>query len=205
MNKAGHWEKIYHTKSAKEVGWYTPHLETSMKWIDELELTPDDPIIDIGTGASTLVDDLLALGYKNLTVLDLSEAAIQVTQERLTINGDGVTWLVGNVTEIELPSQYYSVWHDRAVFHFLIEPEMQQKYRDAMLKALKVGGYFIVGTFGADAPDHCSGLPVQRYTSQRLARVFGEKFKLRRHQNEVHTTPSGVEQAYVYCLFQRIA
>lgn len=205
MNKTGHWENIYHTKSASEVGWYTPHLETSMKWIAELELTPDDPIIDIGAGASTLVDDLLALGHKNLTVLDLSETAIKVAQKRLAKNANAVTWLVGNVTEIELPSRYFSVWHDRAVFHFLIEPEMRQKYLDAMLKALKVGGYFIVGTFALDAPAQCSGLPVQRYTSGHLAKVFGEKFKLQRHQNEVHTTPSGVEQAYVYCLFQRIA
>ena len=203
MNEAGHWEEIYSTKSANQVGWYTPHLETSMKWIAELKLAPEDPIIDVGGGASTLVEDLLDLGHTKLTFLELSARAIHLTKESLGKRSSAVTWLNGNVTEIELPSRYFCVWHDRAVFHFLIEPEMQQQYRDAVLKALRIGGYLIIGTFGPDAPPQCSGLPVQRYTSEFLCNTFGNEFELIHSQNEIHRTPSGVEQAYVYCLFQR--
>jgi SAM-dependent methyltransferase len=205
MNKAEHWEKIYSTKSVNQVGWYTPHLETSMTWIAELKLATEDPIIDVGGGASTLIDDLLDLGHKKLTFLDLSERAIQITKERLGKTSSAVTWLCGDVTEIELASQYYCLWHDRAVFHFLIDPEVQQRYKDAVLEALKIGGYFIIGTFSQDAPPECSGLPVQRYTSEILCKTFGKEFELRRHQNKIHNTPSGLEQAYVYCLFQRTA
>ena len=205
MNEAEHWEEIYTTKPANQVGWYAPHLETSRRWIAELKLAAENPIIDVGGGASTLVDDLLDSGHKNLTVLDLSERAIHVTKERLGNLSSAVTWLHGNVTEIELPSRNFGLWHDRAVFHFLIEQEMAQKYRDAILRALKIGGYFIVGTFGLDAPPQCSGLPVQRYTSELLSDTFGKEFELKRHQNEMHNTPSGAEQAYVYCLFQRTA
>jgi ubiquinone/menaquinone biosynthesis C-methylase UbiE len=205
MNEAEHWEEIYTAKPANQVGWYAPHLETSRRWIAELKLAAENPIIDVGGGASTLVDDLLDSGHKNLTVLDLSERAIHVTKERLGNLSSAVTWLHGNVTEIELPSRNFGLWHDRAVFHFLIEQEMAQKYRDAILRALKIGGYFIVGTFGLDAPPQCSGLPVQRYTSELLSDTFGKEFELKRHQNEMHNTPSGAEQAYVYCLFQRTA
>ena len=200
-----HWEEIYSTKPANQLGWYAPHLETSRKWIADLELAPEDPIIDVGGGASTLVDDLLDLGHKKLTLLDLSERAIRHTKDRLGKRSGAVTWLKGDVTKIELPSRYYCVWHDRAVFHFLIEPEMQQKYREAILKALRIGGYFIIGTFSPDAPLRCSGLPVQRYTSELLCKTFGKEFELVHHQNEIHGTPSGVKQAYVYCLFQRTA
>jgi ubiquinone/menaquinone biosynthesis C-methylase UbiE len=205
MNEAEHWEEIYTAKPANQVGWYAPHLETSRRWIAELKLAAENPIIDVGGGASTLVDDLLDSGHKNLTVLDLSERAIHVTKERLGNLSSAVTWLHGNVTEIELPARNFGLWHDRAVFHFLIEQEMAQKYRDAILRALKIGGYFIVGTFGLDAPPQCSGLPVQRYTSELLSDTFGKEFELKRHQNEMHNTPSGAEQAYVYCLFQRTA
>ncbi|MDH3376244.1 MAG: class I SAM-dependent methyltransferase [Gammaproteobacteria bacterium] len=205
MNEAEHWEEIYSTKSVNQVGWYTPHLETSMKWITRLNLAADDPIIDVGGGASTLIDDLLQLGHRKLTYLDLSESAIQITKERLGKPSSAVTLLCGDITEVELPSKYYCLWHDRAVFHFLIEPEVQQKYRDSILKALKIGGYFLIGAFSLDAPPQCSGLPVQRYTSESLCKTFGKDFVLRRHQNEIHNTPTGVEQEYVYCLFQRTA
>lgn len=205
MNDAEHWEEIYSTKSSKQVGWYTPHLETSIKWITELNLTTEDPVIDVGGGVSTLVDDLLVAGHKKLTVLDLSESAISLTRKRLGALSSSITWLQGDVTQIELPPQYFKLWHDRAVFHFLIDPEQQQRYKDVLLKALKVDGHLIIGTFDLEAPPQCSGLPVQRYTSEILCNTFGKEFQLKRHQHEVHRTPSGVEQTYVYCLFQRTA
>jgi len=205
MNETEHWEEIYSTRSASQVGWYAAHLETSIKWITELKLAPEDPLIDIGGGASTLVDDLLKSGHRNLTVLDLSRRALQLSQQRLNQQSSAITWLNGDVTEIELPPKYFCMWHDRAVFHFLIEAEAQQQYRDAMLKTLKIGGYFLIGTFSPDAPPQCSGLPVQRYTSDLLGKIFGKEFELKRQQNEIHYTPSGVEQAYIYCLFLRTA
>jgi hypothetical protein len=205
MNESEHWDEIYSTKSAQQVGWYTPHLETSIKWITELNLTAGDPVIDVGGGASTLVDDLLTAGYKELTVLDLSESAISLTRKRLGTLSSSVTWIKGDVTKIELPPQYFKLWHDRAVFHFLIDTKQQLRYKDALLEALKVDGYFIIGTFDLEAPPQCSGLPVQRYTSEILCSTFGKEFQLKRHQHEIHRTPSGLEQTYVYCLFQRTA
>lgn len=205
MNDAKHWDKIYGSKSTRKVGWYAPHLTTSLSWINELNLEPTEPIIDVGGGASTLVDDLIETGYKDLTVLDLSNSAIQRVQERLGSASGAVTWLQGDITETGLPSQHYRLWHDRAAFHFLIEPETQQKYRDAILRSLATGGYLIIGTFAPDAPPQCSGLPVERYTSDTLSKIFGKEFELIRHHNEIHITPSGIEQAYVYCLFQRKA
>lgn len=205
MNTVEHWEQIYTTRATDSVGWYAPHLETSLNWINALKLAADDPIIDVGGGASTLVDDLLAAGHRNLTVLDLSAKAIQLTKERLAKSAGSVTWLHGDVTETRLQPGHFGLWHDRAVFHFLIEPQMRHQYKEVMLKALNAGGYFLIGAFTTGAPPKCSGLPVQRYTRELLVKTFGDAFELKRHQEELHVTPSGFEQAYVYCLFQRTA
>lgn len=205
MNDPKHWNHIYSSQPTDKVGWYRPHLETPLAWIEDLNLDPHEPIIDVGGGASTLVDDLLERGHEALTVLDLSRSAIEIAQKRLGDASSAVTWLVGDVTGIELPPQYYLLWHDRAVFHFLIEPESQQKYKEALLESLKVRGNFLIGTFSPDAPPRCSGLPVQRYDTDLLAKTFGDRFELKRHRNETHTTPGGVKQPYVYCLFQRTA
>ena len=170
MNDAKHWNQIYTDRATDSLGWYKPHLETPLAWIDELGLDPQDPVIDVGAGASTLIDDLLARGHQSLTVLDLSGAAIQITRQRLGAASAAVTWLVGDVTELAL---------------------------------LEAGGYFIIGTFAPEAPPQCSGLPVQRYDAKLLATTFGEPFELRQQKKEMHTTPGGVRQAYVYCLFQK--
>lgn len=205
MSEIRHWQQVYATKSTDEVGWYTPHLTTSTSWITGLNLNPDDPIIDVGGGASTLVDDLLDKGHRNISILDLSTRAIAVVKARLGAKANLVSWLLGDITEVELPSGYFELWHDRAVFHFLIESGQQIKYRDKLLQALRPGGHFIIGAFELDAPPQCSGLPVQRYSVETLSAIFGTQFNLKRHQKEVHKTPSGVEQQYLYCLFQRTA
>jgi len=205
MDEAEHWEQIYASRSCRQVGWYAPHLETSIKWIAELDLAAEDPIIDVGGGASTLVDDLLLAGHKNLTVLELSENAIALSRERLGAKSDSITWLQEDVTQSELPSRHFKLWHDRAVFHFLINPQQQQQYKDALLEALTVDGYFIIGAFDPEAPSQCSGLPVQRYSAEMLCSRFAKDFRLKRHHHEIHRTPSGLEQSYVYCLFQRLA
>ena len=203
MSNTRHWDEIYSNKLSDKVGWYTPHLITPLNWIEGLNFEPDEAIIDVGGGASTLVDDLLEKGHKNITILDLSKRAIQLTQERLGNISSLVTWLQGDVTRLEFPNQYYRLWHDRAVFHFLTEPEIRQRYKDALIEALQIDGFFIIGTFAPEAPPQCSGLPVQRYNSQSLSKLFGNEFELRLSQYESHFTPSGLEQAYVYCLFQR--
>ncbi len=203
MSNLEHWQQVYTTKSTEQVGWYTPHLQTSVKWITELNLAPEDPIIDVGGGASMLVDDLIDTGHTEISVLDMSERALAVVRERLGHKAEQVSWLQADVTEVELPSRHFTLWHDRAVFHFLVEPEQQRKYLGKLSGALKAGGYFLIGAFDLKAPAKCSGLPVQRYSVELLEAMFGTEFQLRRQHKEIHYTPSGLEQAYVYCLFQR--
>ena len=203
MSEKQHWQQVYSTKSTDQVGWYASHLTTSIKWIADLDLDPGDPIIDVGGGASTLVDDLLDKGYSDISVLDLSERALSVVKNRLETKANLVSWLPGDVTEFELPASHFALWHDRAVFHFLVEPGQQMKYRDKLLQTLEPGGHFIIGVFELEAPPQCSGLPVQRYSVETLSAFFGAEFNLKQHQIEKHKTPSGVEQQYLYCLFQR--
>ncbi len=205
MTETEHWQRIYTTKPTDEVGWYAPHLKTSLNWIGDLKLQPDDALIDVGGGASTLVDDLLRLGYKKISVLDLSNQAISVVRNRLGSRDETVNWLMGDITEVDLPQGQFELWHDRAVFHFLTEKAQQKKYRDRLLRALKVGGNLIIGTFELEGPATCSGLPVQRYSAELLSTLFGTEFELKRHQKENHTTPSGFEQRYLYCQFERVA
>lgn len=205
MNQTEHWERVYSSKPIEKLGWYEPHLWTSLTWIQHLGLVKDAPIIDVGGGASTFVDDLLSEGYNAVTVLDLSGSALASAKARLAEKADSVTWLEGDITTVELPVQQYQVWHDRAVFHFLTAPERQQRYRDQVLKALQPGGHLIIGTFTTEAPPKCSGLPVNRYSLEELGKTLGESFELRRHLKELHVTPGGVEQMYLYCHFQRSA
>lgn len=203
MSQKAHWEQVYSTKPTDELGWYEPHLQTSLNWIRKLSLDIDTPIIDVGGGASTLVDDLIDMGYRNIDVLDIADKALSSSKARLGKKAAQVTWLVGDVTSMDLPTHYFELWHDRAVFHFLTQHEQQRKYLDNLLKALKPGGHLIIGTFSPEAPPKCSGLPVQRYSLEQLANTLGRDFELKRHHKELHITPGGVEQMYLYCHFQR--
>ncbi len=203
MNRKAHWENVYTTRRATEVGWYRPRLELSLEWIGDLGLPVDAPIIDVGGGASTLVDDLLDAGYGAVSVLDISEAALIAAKERQGETAGRVTWIPGDVTAVELPSAGYELWHDRAVFHFLTDAEDQRRYRAALLESLRPGGRLIIGTFAPDAPPRCSGLPVQRYDKDLLARTLGPEFELERDDQQLHVTPGGVEQMYLYCQFRR--
>ena len=201
-SRAKHWERIYSSRSAGEVGWYTPHLETSLDWIGSVGLEPDAAIIDVGGGASTLVDDLLGRGYSAITVLDLAAPALQLIKARLGEKGSTVTLLCGDVTDIELGENAFELWHDRAVFHFLTDAGDRDRYRANLCRALRPGGHVIIGTFAPGAPPRCSGLPVQRYDLDLLHETLGDAFELRRHQQEMHVTPGGVEQLYLYCEFR---
>lgn len=205
MSQKKHWEHIYSTKPAKKLGWYVPHLQTSLSWIKGLCLTVDAPIIDVGGGASTLVDDLLAAGHQTITVIDISEKALASVRVRLGRKAEMVTWMGADITSVDLPKNSYELWHDRAVFHFLTTLEQQQKYRDNLLRALKPGGHLIIGTFAPEAPPKCSGLPVQRYSLEQLETMLGAEFELMRHRKKLHITPGGVEQMYLYCDFRKLA
>lgn len=205
MSERDHWERIYSTRPPEALGWYTPHLRTSLDWIRELDLPADAPIIDIGGGASTLVDELLEAGHEAVTVLDLSETALSVARRRLGATARSVTWKTGDITSVELPAHGYALWHDRAVFHFVTEAADRRRYRDNLLGALRPGGHVIIGTFAPEAPPRCSGLPVRRYDRERLEDALGDAFELTRHHEELHTTPGGVEQMYTYCRFRRRA
>ena len=199
MGRQEHWDAVYGRKAPQEVSWYRPHLDRSLEFIDRARLSPDAAIIDVGGGESTLVDDLLARGYRNVTVLDLSETAIARAQARLGRAAARVTWIVGDITRVELPEHRYDFWHDRAVFHFLIEDEARRRYVAAVRHALKPGGHIVVATFGPEGPERCSGLPVARYSPEGIHDQFGDQFTKIGSESELHQTPSGSEQEFVYC------
>ncbi|WP_280554502.1 class I SAM-dependent methyltransferase [Halomonas sp. 25-S5] len=203
MSQKDHWEQVYTSKATEELGWYEPHLRTSLNLIQGLGLAMDASIIDVGGGSSTLVDDLLDAGYRSITVLDISERALSLAKKRLGSKAELVTWWVGDMEEIDLPEGHYDVWHDRAVFHFLTGADQQHDYRDKLLRSLAPGGHFVVGTFAPEAPPTCSGLPVQRYSPEQLEATLGESFELIHHRKALHMTPGGVRQMYLYCHFRK--
>ena len=199
MQPKEHWEKIYETKPANSVSWFQEHAEQSLRLIRDTGVPSTGAIIDVGGGASTLVDDLLDAGYRSLTVLDLSGAALAAARKRLGARAKLVRWIEANITSAKLPAHTYDVWHDRAVFHFLTAPEDRKAYIEAVSRAVKPGGHVIVATFAEDGPTECSGLPVMRYGAQQLHGQFGSLFRLLRHEQEEHHTPSGKVQKFVYC------
>lgn len=203
MSSREHWEKIYLTKPADRVGWFKAHLDTPLTWIEELDLPRTASIIDVGSGASTLVQDLLDAGYESLTVLDIAQSALDKLRQHLGSRRDRVRWIRADITNVELPQSAFDLWHDRAVFHFLTDAESKDRYRDRLLKSIKPGGYLVVGTFAPEAPPTCSGLPVCRYDSETLAGTLGDQFEWRKDRKELHVTPGGVEQMYLYSLFRR--
>jgi SAM-dependent methyltransferase len=194
-----HWEKVYTTKTPDQVSWYRPHLETSLNLIERAASGKSASIIDVGGGESTLVDDLLARGYDNLTVLDVSQTAVDVTKKRLGLAAERVHWLVADITEVHLPPSTYDVWHDRAVFHFLTTPEQRIAYVRQVADAVKSGGHVIIGTFGPEGPTKCSGLDVIRYDATSLHNEFGVRFRLEESLKELHRTPFGTTQQFLYC------
>jgi SAM-dependent methyltransferase len=202
MDVQSHWEKIYTEKAPKAVSWYRPHLETSLALIEQTAPGRSASVIDVGGGESTLVDDLLARGYENITVLDISQSAIDANRKRLGKAAERVHWLVADITKIELESSACDVWHDRAVFHFLTAPGDRIAYVRQVTHAVKGGGYVIVSTFGPDGPTRCSGLDVVRYDAESLHREFGVHFHMLGSSRELHRTPSGTIQQFLYCLLQ---
>jgi len=199
MDAKTHWEKVYTTREPETVSWYRAHLETSVALIKRAAHSLSASIIDIGAGESTLVDDLLARGYENITVLDISQTALDVTKKRLGPLAEQINWIVADITLVELEARGYDVWHDRAVFHFLTSMEQRASYVRNVMKAVKPGGHVIVSTFGPDGPTKCSGLEVSRYDAESLHGEFGPRFHLVESSKELHHTPIGTTQQFLYC------
>ena len=193
-----HWETVYSNKAVDQVSWFQQHAASSLRLIKECA-DKDAHIIDVGGGASVLVDDLLDEGYQNLTVLDLSGSALETSRKRLGERAQSVQWIAADITQAELPAAAYDVWHDRAVFHFLTDPADRARYVAQVLKCVKPGGHVIVAAFGPGGPLQCSGLDVVRYAPDTLHAEFGAPFRLLKHETEIHQTPAGKEQEFVYC------
>lgn len=194
-----HWEKVYQTKPPDAVSWFQEHATRSLEIISSIGAPSDGQIIDVGGGASTLVDDLLTDGFKHVSVLDLSANALQVARTRLGPLAQDVTWITGDIRAVDLPKHTYDIWHDRAVFHFLTDPADRMAYVRQVMNSVKPGGHVIVATFALDGPDQCSGLPVVRYDPDQLHEEFGPAFELLGHASEEHLTPWGSVQHFVYC------
>jgi len=199
MDSQTHWDRIYKEKAPDAVSWYRPHLETSLDLIKKLAPERTAAIIDVGGGESTLVDDLVAYGYQDITVLDISQTAIDANRKRLAALSNRVKWIVEDITRIDLQPAAYDVWHDRAVFHFLTSPNDRVAYVRQVAQAVKQGGHVIVSTFGPEGPAKCSGLNVVRYDAESLHNEFGVHFRLLGSTKELHQTPFGTTQQFLYC------
>jgi SAM-dependent methyltransferase len=204
MSNAAHWENVYRNKSVDQVSWFQTEAGSSLALIRTTGLSPGSArIIDVGAGASVLVDNLLDAGYRQITVLDIAEPALAASKARLGRRAADVAWRVGDITRIDLPEAGFDIWHDRAVFHFLTREEDRRRYVAQVWKAVRPGGFVIVATFGPHGPLQCSNLDVCRYAPEALHGEFGSGYALIDHRTEIHTTPAGKQQEFVYCFCRR--
>jgi SAM-dependent methyltransferase len=200
MDPKSHWDRIYRDRLPTQVTWYQPHALRSLELIRRVSPPPNGAIIDVGGGASTLADDLLEAGYHDLTILDLSATALATTRTRLGARAESLRWIEADILDAQLPMAGYSVWHDRAAFHFLTTPADRARYVAQVRWAVRTGGFVLVATFADDGPTRCSGLEVVRYSAEALHAEFGAPFRLMASEREEHITPGGVRQAFIYCL-----
>jgi SAM-dependent methyltransferase len=197
-----HWNRVYGSKAETEVSWFQLRPEKSLQLIEVAAPDRSTPIIDAGGGASTLVDELLRAGYVDVTVLDISKAALDRSKSRLGARAQGVSWIVADITDWQ-PAKTWGVWHDRAVFHFLTDTARQTAYIEALQKATVPGSVCVIATFALDGPERCSGLPVQRYSAATLPARLGARFELSAEEAERHVTPGGAVQSFLYSVFKR--
>lgn len=202
-DQQAHWEEVYRSRSAQAVSWYRPHLDVSLALLRQAGLDASTRLLDVGGGASTLVDDLLAQGLADITVLDLSRAALDVARERLGSRGEAVHWLATDLLDADLAPAAFDVWHDRAVLHFLTSPGQSTRYAAQAARAVRSGGHAVIGGFAPDGPERCSGLPVARRSASDMAALLGPAFRLLDQRSEQHTTPTGTRQAFAYALLER--
>ncbi len=202
-NRHDHWQKVYTSKGENELSWFQENPAPSLEFIDRAGANPTSAIIDIGGGASRLVDALIERGFRAITVLDLSEAALAAAKARLGDRAHRVQWLASDVTTWE-PPQSFDIWHDRAAFHFLTEARDRAAYLSRLRQALKPGGHAIIATFAPDGPERCSGLPVMRYDAASLAQTLGDSFELVETRSHQHITPWHSMQRFQFSIFRRV-
>ncbi len=198
-----HWEEVYRTRAEDEVSWFIADPETSLTLVESSGIDKADPIIDVGGGTSRLAEHLLARGYTNLTVLDISATALEKARQRLGEAADRVRWLEADVCHLQDP-QRYRLWHDRAVFHFLVDEADRHAYLKNLAGHLLPDGHVIVATFSFEGPTECSGLPVEQYDADKLTATFGQDYELLNILEEIHVTPAGKEQAFNYFHLRRV-
>jgi SAM-dependent methyltransferase len=203
MISATHWDRLYQAHRPEQVSWFRAHLDVSIELLVSAGLNAGSRVIDIGGGASTLVDDLLDRGVRSLAVLDISAAALQVARERLGERAAQVRWIVSDVCAIELDTGSIDFWHDRAALHFLTDPRDVHAYVRVASHAIAVGGHAIIGGFASDGPEQCSQLPVVRRDPEQIAELFGERFRLTAARREIHSTPRGAPQSFAYALLKK--
>jgi SAM-dependent methyltransferase len=199
-----HWDAVYRSRAPQAVSWYRPHLDVSLELLRQAGLDAGTRLIDVGGGASTLVDDLLAFGLAHPTVLDLSDAALAAARERLGARGASVHWLAVDVLEAALAPGAFDLWHDRAVLHFLHARTDTARYAGQAARAVRPGGRAVIGGFAPEGPERCSGLPVARRSARDIAALFAPAFRLIDQRSEFHVTPAGATQAFAYALLERV-
>lgn len=202
-SRQAHWQNVYLTKPVDRVSWYRPHLDASLELLERAGFSVQSRLIDVGGGASTLVDDLLARGATHVTVLDVSAEALAIARRRVGAGERDVTWLASDVLDAALPQGGFDIWHDRAVFHFLTDPADAARYAAQVAHAVRPGGYAIIAGFAPDGPERCSGLPVARRSAEDIAAVLAPSFELLAKRAEQHVTPAGSVQSFAYALLRR--
>lgn len=202
-DRSDHWESVYRQKAERELSWHQDDPSVSLDLADVARLTADTSVIDIGGGTSRLAAALLGRGLRDVTVLDLSQAALDAARARLGPEGHRVTWIAADVTRWT-PGRRFGLWHDRAAFHFLVDPADRAAYIARLGRALAPGGHAIIATFAPDGPEKCSGLPVVRYSPETLAQELGEGFAPVTHRLHDHQTPRGARQSFQFSLFRKL-
>jgi ubiquinone/menaquinone biosynthesis C-methylase UbiE len=200
----GHWDDVYMTKAADTVSWFQDDPTPSLAMIARAGLGVSEPIIDVGGGASVLIDRLLDRGHANLTVLDIAQAGLAVAQERLGKRAGRVSWIAQDVTTWQPPQDAFSIWHDRAVFHFLVDEADRLAYMRALDRSLRTGGFVAIAPFALGGPERCSGLPVRRYSAEMLQAELGPAYQLIDQRSQTHVTPAGNRQDFLWCLFKKV-
>ncbi len=201
--RRSHWDDVYTTKPADTVSWFQDDPTPSLDMIAQTGLSTDDPIVDIGGGASVVIDRLLDRGHSAVTVLDIADAGLAVARKRLGERAALVSWIAQDVTAWRPPKDAFSIWHDRAAFHFLVEEADRVAYVRALDRGVSVGGYVILAPFALSGPERCSGLPVRRYSADMLQAELGPAYHLIDQQVQIHVTPTGNHQNFIWCLFRK--
>jgi SAM-dependent methyltransferase len=203
VDRKAHWQKIYEEKDASDLSWFQAEPAISLELINNCDLALSEPVIDVGGGASVLVDRLLHRGYSRLVVLDISAAALATSRRRLGIDADRIEWIESDITAFA-PGQQFALWHDRAVFHFLTDSDDRKSYVAVLKQALRPGGHLIVASFATGGPEKCSGLPIVQYDSKTLLAELGSDFRLVEERTERHVTPAQSIQEFAYFRLLRV-